>query len=121
MQITPFFILMMVLALALAIFLDYKMVNRQREALQKEGKPLPPSRAIFLAGLFPIVLYMGTAVSAILMMVAPFGNLAPAGSTDNGSTLFITLLFGSAILATLIYWFFVSLGMLSWKVLTSNT
>jgi hypothetical protein len=120
MQITPFFILMIVLAVVLAVFLNFKMVNRQREALQKEGKSLPPNRSIFWAGLFPVLFYMGTAFFAVLMMIAPFTSLYPA-APDNGSTLFLVLLFASSIVATLIYWFFVRLGMLSWKVLTTNS
>ncbi len=120
MQIPLSVIIGAVVGVALSIFLTFKMVKRQREGLQAEGKTLPSDGVIFAAGLVAILLYVGALVSAIMLILSPFVEILPAGSTPNATDLFTTLVLVFAAAGTAFYWLFVRLGILSWRAITAN-
>jgi len=119
MQSTWFAIVLVSVAVILSVFLTYKMVSRQRQVLKEEGKQVPSSTVIFLAGLVTISLYVAAVVSAILLILTPFANPFPSTPMDAVSNLFTILILACTAIATALYWLFVRLGIFSWKALTA--
>ncbi len=110
------FILGAILAVALTIFISYKMVGRQQTALTIEKRAIPPSMIIFCFSLITILSFMIAIISVVLVLLVPFLNLSFAGTVENTTNaLFIVVL--AAFAAGLgSYWLFVKLGFFSWKV-----
>ncbi len=106
----------LVLTFGVTIYISYKMTVRQQAALAQEKKPVPPRAAIFAFGLISILSFMIAIISVILVLLAPFMNIAFAGTMENTTNVLFIIVFAAFAAGLGSYWLFVKLGFFSWKV-----
>lgn len=106
----------LVLASAVTVFISYKMAVRQQAALALEKRPIPPRAAIFAFGLISILSFMIAIIGVMLVLMAPFLNIAFAGTVENTTTVLFIIVFAAFAAGMGSYWLFVKLGFFSWKV-----
>ncbi len=106
----------LVLTLAVTVFISFKMAVRQQAVLAQEKRPIPPRAAIFAFGLISILSFMIAIIGVILVLLAPFMNIAFAGSVENTTNVLFIIVFAAFAAGLGSYWLFVKLGFFTWKV-----
>ncbi len=109
-------VLGLVLTLGLTIYISYQMTKRQQAALAHEKRPIPPGAAIFAFGVISILSFMVAIISVLLVLLAPFMNIAFAGTVENTTNVLFIVVFAAFAAGMGSYWLFVKLGFFSWKV-----